>query len=96
MNFSEGGELPRLLRKADEQMSEPENSRRQNALAHLRAAVMSSLANNGAGLNTKKYGNDSVAFKMIWFKLSPTKLPREAKGPLHPKLYRSKSWQNSG
>ena len=63
MNFSEGGELPRLLRKADEQMSEPENSRRRNALAHLRAAVMSTLADKAAGLNTGKHGNDSVAYK---------------------------------
>ncbi|MEL0285490.1 MAG: hypothetical protein VW949_02930, partial [Paracoccaceae bacterium] len=63
MNFSEGGELPRLLRKADEQMSEPENSRHRNALAHLRAAVMSTLADKAAGLNTGKHGNDSVAYK---------------------------------
>jgi len=63
MNFSEGGELPRLLRKADEQMSEPENSRRRDALAHLRAAVMSTLADKAAGLNTGKRGNDSVAYK---------------------------------
>ena len=63
MNFSEGGELPRLLRKADEQMSEPENSRRRNALAHLRAAVMSTLADKATGMNTGKHGNDSLAYK---------------------------------
>ena len=63
MNFSEGAELPRLLRKADKQMSVPENSRRRNALAHLRAAVMSTLADKAAGLNTGKHGNDSVAYK---------------------------------
>ena len=44
-------------------MSEPENSRRRNALAHLRAAVMSTLADKAAGLNTGKHGNDSVAYK---------------------------------
>jgi len=45
-----GDDLARLLRQTDEEMSEPENQRRQSAIQHLKKAVAATVAERRAGV----------------------------------------------